>query len=283
MNAHTLLTISFVTTLAALSGCSATNTTKAVSSGYTPLKGPAITANKTRSTLGLSCVSDRINILRKIRISVDKIPDKTGKVNTTEGYKLTQGVESMAITALAKIPAIQVVERRNIDTYNIESELMRKKLIGNGRKYQLSNGKRINYKPMLSGSVKDANYYITGAITELNYNIYSGGHSLNISGIELGKRTVVMNVAMDLRLVDVKTLDVIDAITLQKQFVGKQTKAGLYRFINKELVTYDGGNSIDEPLQLGVRAIVERGTAHLVGRLFNVRVDECYGNDVVIN
>lgn len=278
MNYQTLLAASL---LAALTGCSSTNTTQS-KSGYSPLQGPSITQNNTRYTQGLSCVSDRINISNKVRISVGKIPDKTGKVNTTEGYKLTQGVESMAITALAKIPAIQVVERRNLDTYNTEAELMRKKLIGDGRKYQLSNGKQINYRPMLSGSVKGADYYITGAVTEVNYNIYSGGHNLNVSGLEIGTRTVVMNVAMDLRLVDVKTLDVIDAISLQKQFVGKQTKAGLYRFIDSELVTYNGGRSIDEPLQLGVRAIVERGTAQLVGRLFGVRVDECYGNDVVV-
>jgi len=279
MKYQTLLATSL---LVALTGCSTTQPNQSKNTGFSPLQGPSITTNDTRYTRGLACVSDRINISSKVRISVGQIPDKTGKVNTTEGYKLTQGVESMAITALAKIPAIQVVERRNLETYNIEAKLMRQKLIGDGRKYQLSNGKKINYRPMLSGSVKGADYYITGAVTEVNYNIYSGGHSLNVSGFELGTRTVAMNVAMDLRLVDVKTLDVIDAISLQKQFIGKQTKAGLYRFVDSELVTYNGGRSIDEPLQLGVRAIVERGTAQLVGRLFGVRVDECYGNDVVV-
>lgn len=274
-----LLTASLVATL---SGCTSTQPTL-LNNGYAPVSGPSITANDTRYSQGLACVSERISLHNKIRVSVDKIPDQTGKVNTTEGYKLTQGVESMAITALSKISAIQVVERRNLDTYNIEADLMRKKLIGDGRKYKISNGKQINYRPMLSGSITGANYYITGAVTEVNYNIYSGGHNLSISGIELGRRKVVMNVAMDLRIVDVKTLDVIDAISLQKQFVGERTKAGLYRFLDSELVSYDGGRSIDEPLQLGVRAIVERGTAHLIGSLFNVKTDDCYGNDVVLN
>jgi curli production assembly/transport component CsgG/holdfast attachment protein HfaB len=262
-----------------LVGC---NGTPVKMTNYDTLKGPKITTNKTPYTQGLQCVSDRISLDRKIRLTIDQIPDKSGKVNSSEGYKLTQGVESMAITALSKIPAIQVVERRNIRAYNIESDLMRKKLIGDERKYSLSDGKKINYRPMLSGSVSGADFYITGAITEVNYNIYSGGKILNISGIELGKKTVVMNVAMDLRIIDVKTLDVINSISLQKQFVGERNKAGLYRFIKKELVNLDVGSSTDEPLQLGVRSLVERGIAQLVGDLFKVRVNECYDKSITV-
>jgi len=67
------------------------------STNYDTLKGPNITENKTPYTKGLQCVSDRITIDRKIRLTIDQIPDKSGKVNSSEGYKLTQGVESMAI------------------------------------------------------------------------------------------------------------------------------------------------------------------------------------------
>ena len=268
--------------LSALMGCTSTNTIKH-SASYKTINGPSITENKTSYTNGLQCVSDRINISRKIRMTIDQIPDKSGKVNSSEGYKLTQGIESMAITALTKIPAIQVVERRNIAAYKVEADLMSKKLIGDDVNYKLSNGKKVNYRPMLSGSIKGADYYITGAITEVNYNIYSGGRLLHVSGLEFGRKTVVMNVAMDLRLVDVKTLDVINSISLQKQFIGHRNKAGLYRFIDKELVNFDGGSSTDEPLQLGVRSLVERGISQLVGSLFNVRVDECYNDDIKID
>jgi curli production assembly/transport component CsgG/holdfast attachment protein HfaB len=274
-----ITTLISISVFSLLVGCNGNNIK---TTDYETLKGSKITENETPYTQGLQCVSDRITIGRKIRLTIDQIPDKSGKVNSSEGYKLTQGVESMAITALTKIPAIQVVERRNIRAYNIEADLMRKKLIGDEKKYSLSDGKQINYRPMLSGSVSGADFYITGAITEVNYNIYSGGKMLHISGLELGKRTVVMNVAMDLRIVDVKTLDVINSISLQKQFVGERNKAGLYRFIKKELVNLDVGSSTDEPLQLGVRSLVERGVAQLVGDLFKVRVNECYDNSITI-
>lgn len=274
-------TLASISILSFLVGCATTGDIEPVAN-YKTLKGPAITENKTPYTQGLQCVSDRVNLSRKIRMTIDQIPDKSGKVNSAEGYKLTQGVESMAITALTKIPAIQVVERRNISAYNIESDLMRKKLIGDEQKYSLSNGKKINYRPMLSGSVSGADFYITGALTEVNYNLYSGGALLNISGVELGKKTVAMNVAMDLRLVNVKTLDVINSISLQKQFIGQRNKAGIYRFVDKELVNLDVGSSTDEPLQLGVRSLVERGVAQLVGDLFKVRVSECYDNSITV-
>jgi len=275
-----ILLISLLSSLPLITGCS--NSSGRQYKEVRPLKGPVITENLTTYTSGLSCVSDRIRLTKKVKITVDQIPDKSGKVNSSEGYKITQGVEAMAITALSKIKSIQVVERKNIASFNTESELMQKKRIGDKKYYQLSNGRKIRYKPMLSGQIHSADYYITGAVTEVNYNIYSGGKLLNVSGLEIGSKTVMMNVAMDLRIVNVHTLEVIDSISLQKQFVGKRTKAGLYRFIDKELVNYDGGSSIDEPIQMGVRSLVERGVAQLVGRLFNVRVNECYHDDIQI-
>jgi len=268
------------TSVLLLSGCSSTQV--ASDDQADVLRGPAITENNTDYTSGLGCVSERINLNRKVRITIDQIPDKSGKVNSAEGYKMTQGVESMAITALTKIDAIQVVERSNIRSFNIETSLMKNKRIGDNRQYTLANGKKISYQPMLAGKIHGANYYITGAITEVNYNLYSGGQVLNVSGLEVGSKTVRMSVALDLRIVDVKTLEVIDSVSLQKQFIGKRTKAGLYRFIDKELTNFDGGSSTDEPLQMGVRSLVERGVAHLVGRLFNVQVDQCYNDHIKI-
>ena len=277
-----ILIISILSSLTILTGCSSNAVNSEPYDDVELLRGPAITENNTYYTTGLSCVSERINLDNKIKVTIDQIPDKTGKVNSSEGYKITQGVESMAITALTKINAIQVVERRNIASFNIETELMEKKRIGDGRKYKLSNGGSLNYKPLLSGKIHSADYYITGAVTEVNYNLHSGGNVLNISGLELGSRTVMMSVAMDLRIVNVHTLEVINSISLQKQFVGKRTKAGLFRFIKGENIGFDAGSSTDEPLQTGVRSLVERGVAQLVGSLFSVSVNECYQDDINI-
>ena len=131
---NTLL-ITAISSLTLLAGCS--NNSRHYNE-VEPLQGPSITENNTHYTSGLSCVSDRIKLSRKIKVTIDQIPDKTGKVNSAEGYKITQGVESMAITALSKIKAIQVVERRNISSFNTETALMEKKRIGDNRRYKLS-------------------------------------------------------------------------------------------------------------------------------------------------
>lgn len=263
-----------------LVGCS--SAPKYNKDGVMLLNASRITNNRTPYTTGLECTANRLteksgSFSRKLRIAVGDMPDLTGKVNATEGAKITQGVEYMAITALNKLSdSIDIVERTNLDVYNIEADLMGKRLIGDGRKYNLSNGKKINYRPLLSGSITGADYFITGAVTEINYNLYSGGNLVGVSGLEFGKRTVVMNVAMDMRIVKVHNLQVVDAISLQKQFIGERTKQGTYRFFDSELVSFDGGSSRDEPIQRGVRSLIEKGISTLIGKVMRVPTETCF-------
>jgi curli production assembly/transport component CsgG/holdfast attachment protein HfaB len=248
----------------------------------TILKGPPITHNETPYTSSLKCAADLVaknseSFSRRYRIAVDQIPDLTGKMNTTEGTKITQGVEYMAITALHKFTkTVQTIERRSIHIYNIENDLAGKQLIGDGKNYTLSNGQSINFRPLLKGSVDGADYFIAGAITEVNYNLYSGGGLFGISGFNFGKRKVAMNVAIDLRIINMDNLQVEDSITLQKQFIGERTKGDAFRFFDKELLSLDGGYSRDEPIQRGVRSLIEQGVSALVGKIMRVETDSCF-------
>jgi holdfast attachment protein HfaB len=45
-------------------------------------------------------------------------------------------------------------------------------------------------------------------------------------------RMFVMNIAMDLRLVNTRTLEVVDVISYQKQIVGREVGLGLFDFLN---------------------------------------------------
>lgn len=252
------------------------------------MSGPTITKNETHHTDSLACVAELLELnketfSRKLKMAVGEFPDRTGKVNAVEGAKISQGVEYMAITAMSNFSrSIQLVERLNLQTYQFESDLTKKKLIGDNRQYELSNGKSLNYRPMLSGSVSGADFFITGAITEVNYNIFSGGGLFGVSGISFGKRTVAMNVALDMRIVNMRNLEIVDSISLEKQFIGERTKNGIYRFFGDELLMFDGGDSRDEPIQRGVRALVERGVSTLVGEVMRVNTDLCFQDDVAI-
>ncbi len=52
----------------------------------------------------------------------------------------------------------------------------------------------------------------------------------------LHKRTYVMNVGMDLRLVDTKVSYVVDVISYQKKIVGREVNAGLFSFLGGEVI-----------------------------------------------
>src|SRR5262249_28676835 len=107
------------------------------------------------------------------------------------------------------------------------------------------------------GSIRGTDFVVLGALTELNYNIVSEGAKLSVSGIGAGARTVVINVGLDLRVVNSRTFDVAYVSTLQKQIYGQEVEANVFRFFGTQLVDFDAGRIQNEPLQLGVRSVVE--------------------------
>jgi curli production assembly/transport component CsgG/holdfast attachment protein HfaB len=109
------------------------------------------------------------------------------------------------------------------------------------------------------GSIRGSDFVVVGALTELNYNIMSGGGRVAVSGIGAGGRSVVINVGLDLRVVNSRTFDVAYVTSLQKQIYGFEVDANVFRFFGTQLVEFDAGMIRNEPLQLGVRSVVEMG------------------------
>ena len=79
-----------------------------------------------------------------------------------------------------------------------------------------------------------------------------------------------MNVGIDMRLVNTHTLEVVKTISLQKQIVGYEWRANVFRFFGSELLDLSTGQKIDEPLQLGIRTVVEQGTSELIAFLYQI-------------
>jgi len=108
-----------------------------------------------------------------------------------------------------------------------------------------------------AGAMRGSDFIIVGALTELNYNIVSDGAGLFISGIGASGRTVVINVDLDVRVVNSQTFDVAYVSSLQKQIFGYEVEANIFRFFGSRLVEFNAGRIQNEPLQLGVRSVVE--------------------------
>ncbi|WP_425987657.1 holdfast anchoring protein HfaB [Brevundimonas sp. TWP2-3-2] len=239
----------------------------------TPIGNAPVTSNPTPYSTALYCLADyarRYN-LPSPRMAVGRIADYTGTVSADGGRQITQGASLMAMSALAKSGA-QIVERYDTSISEMELRYANNRLIGD----QGGTAEEPNYRRILAGQVPGSDFYIAGGITEVNYNIRSAGFDAAVgetdtdvpgSGIIQGK-VYVMNIAIDLRLVQTTTQEVVDVISYQKQIIGREISAGVFDFLNGNVIDVSAGTGGMEPVQLAVRALIERATLEMMANLY---------------
>ena len=242
----------------------------------TPIGNAPVTANPTPYSQSLYCLADyarRYN-LPSPRMAVGRISDYTGTVSADGGRQITGGASLMATSALAKAGA-RIVERYDTSVSELELRYANNKLIGDQVPGSPSP-EDTQYRRILAGQVPGSDFYLVGGITEVNYNIRSGGFDAAVgevdtdvpgSGIVTG-RVFVMNIAMDLRLVQTTTLEVVDVVSYQKQIIGREISAGVFDFLNGNVFDISAGTGGFEPVQLAVRALVERATIEFMANLY---------------
>ena len=249
-----------------------------------PIGNAPVTSNPTPYSKALVCLGGwaRQQGLGAPRIAVGRIADYTGKAEADgSGRKITQGASLMAISALAKSGA-RLVERYDTSVSELELKYANNKLIGDEVAGQ--------FRQIHAGQVPGSDFYIVGGITELNFNIRSSG--LSASGADLdptdgkgnfGARLFVMNVGLDLRLVETKTLEVVDVISYQKQVIGREVSLGVFDFLNGNVFDVSAGEGALEPLQLAVRATIERGVLEMMANLYGAPGPEvCLDSDPLL-
>ena len=239
----------------------------------TPIGDAPVINNETPYSSALRCVGTQIRQSGSpLRIAVGNIRDYTGKVEDEGGHKVTQGAALMAMSALNKT-GVRLVERFDTAITELELKYANNKLI---------SGADGDYRRINAGIIPASDYYLVGGITELNYDIRNGrvdGLFSETGGTPLqayaSMNLFVMNIGLDLRLVNSKTLEVVDVVSYQKQIIGQEIGAGIFDFF--------GGNIFDigideysvEPLQLAVRSVIERAVLEMMVPLHNVRPATC--------
>lgn len=232
------------------------------------------TINETYKTQELSCLGDILKAqeVRKgelFSLAVGSIVDRTGKVDQFgAGHHVTQGAADIATTALFSTNAFRVNERVDVGVHKFEVDYAGQGFLRE-REYREEGVLKRALRKNSQGDVLGTDFYLAGAITEINYNIESGGYEADINGLEHGKRVFKMSIALDLRLVDTTSLEIIDAVSIKKVIKGYETKWGLFDFLDNRLIDINGGEKVQEPLQLGVRAAIEEGIMQLTSRLYN--------------
>ena len=238
----------------------------------TPIGNAPVTTNSTPYSTALVCLAGyaRQYGLRAPHVAVGRIADYTGKAEDNGGRQVTQGASLMAMSALAKA-GMPMVERYDTSVSELELKYANNKLISDGPDQPGAK----EYRKIVAGQVPGSDFYIVGGITELNYNIKSSGFDGQGGKVDATKgsgqitgKAYVMNVALDLRLVETKTLEVVDVISYQKQIIGREVGVGFFKFFDSNVVNVSAGSGALEPVQLAVRSLIERGVAEMTANLY---------------
>ena len=242
----------------------------------TPM-GPPARTNRTPLEPALACFGDQLAAKGAPRLvfAVGEVKDYTGKYSISEGNAITQGGSLMVYSALGKIGrALAVAERYDPVIAERELGYTDRRQLGDGNVHEVNGGK-VPWLPYFGGSLIRSDYYIVGGITELNYNIRSGGAEIAVNNIGPKARTFTQSVAIDLRIVDTRTLLVVKSVSLTKQFSGYEVGAGVFRFFGSDLFDINVGAKGQEPLQLGIRTALEEATIRLVSSVTNLNPAAC--------
>jgi curli biogenesis system outer membrane secretion channel CsgG len=242
-----------------------------------PTGDAPVVANPTPYSTALVCEAEfaRAHNVNAPRLAIGRIADYTGKLESDgSGRKITQGASLMAMSAFAKA-GVPLVERYDTSVSELELKYANSKLISD--KPVDGGHAPADYRQIMAGQVPGSDFYVAGGITELNFNIRSngvtaaGGGGNNASAVgEANAGTYVMNVGIDLRLVNTRTLEVVDVISYQKQIIAHQIGIGVFSMWNGNAVSVSAGEGGMEPLQLAVRSLIERAAVEMVANLYGM-------------
>ncbi len=264
-----------------LSGCASAGFDPATGLYAEPVGGAPATANATPLTPALTCLADTAAGRRLVapRLAVGEIADLTGKLDLETGRRVTQGASLFAVTAFGRA-GVPLVERADRSVAEVERTYAAAQVLSDA---PTGVGEEPGpLRPTHPGQIAGSRYYLVGGITELNYNIESSGGELRVGAIDpedpktgVGGSRFVMNVAVDLRLVDSISQEVVAIAAYQKQIVGREIRAGVFDILGGVAVDLSGGRSTLEPLQLGVRALIERGVYDVAAELYGLTDSAC--------
>lgn len=212
-------------------------------------------------------------------IGVGEVRDFTGKSSINEGATITQGGSLMVMSALGKLGrGIRIHERFDPRVGELELIYTDRRQLGDGRAYNIPEGNRtrqVPWLPYMGGSILQSQFYIVGGITEVNWSIQSGGFSARVNGVGPRARSFVMSIAADLRIVDTRSLVVAHTVSLQKQVIGHEIDADVFRFFGDRLFDVSIGTRNLEPVQLAVRVALELGVLELVSHVSRAPLEGC--------
>jgi curli production assembly/transport component CsgG/holdfast attachment protein HfaB len=214
---------------AGLAGCTALTP---LDEDVAPVVGPAPRLNTTPMATALACMRSQQSS-RDLRIGVSDFVDGTGVMEggTQNSRAVTQRPDMMMVVALAAAGA-HLVNRSSINVSEWEMNKAMEKKLGDGSP-EVIDRKQILFRPIRAGIILGSTHYVTGAVTELNWNIDSGVAEAGAYSANIGRRTYRISVAIDVVVTDTQTTEIVYAKSFKKQLVGFESNANFFRFVNE--------------------------------------------------
>lgn len=270
MNRSFARSFSSIAALTLLTGCATALKTEAVA----PLRGAPIEAVETDYSSALKCLSTyaREQSFAPPRVAIGYITDLTGAQDSNFGRRFTQGATLMAMSAASEA-GMRLVERFDMGVAQVELDYANRRLVRDApsRLRQTSDGQ-----------IEGADLYIVGGITEFNPNIrssggnfYIGGESASNGALSIKGNDYVFDVALDLRLVDARSTEVIAIRSLRKQVRGYEIEGGLFGFIPSKIADIGAGTKALEPTQSAIRGMIDRAVFEFMAQLYGLADGAC--------
>lgn len=250
------------------------------------LQGPVPFAAVTPATDALACLAEVVRATpTDLRLAVGDIPDRTGRFDYEEvGSFVTQGATYMMVAAVAQA-GVRQVNRSTIGIAEWELQQALSQRLGEGRPLRVGQ-QTITYRPVPRGAFLGSTHYVTGAITELDFNVFQRSNEVAVGGIGFGGRSFAAQVALDLMVTDTRTTEVVLSRSYRKQIVGYEVRADVFRIFDigggvgqidgDELIEVSFADQPNEPLQGSVRWAVEAAAYDIAARLLGAE-DRCDG------
>lgn len=201
----------------------------------------ASSPNVTVATQLLASLPERED---KPAVAVYSITDRTGQVKNGGSAVVTQGATDMMITALKRSRQFKVLDRVNFGDFMNEQNLKTNERLAFGQGPDI-------------GEMTGADYVIQGAITEYQVDKSTGGVGLNIGGVGGSKEYARATTAIDLRIVDSTTGEVVWSESLKGEILGEKVGLQAFSFMGNNIVEFETGQGKQEVINLVIRTLLE--------------------------
>ncbi|MFC7517283.1 CsgG/HfaB family protein [Herbaspirillum sp. GCM10030257] len=194
----------------------------------------------------------------KVVAAVYGFRDQTGQYkpapDSSFSTTVTQGAASMLVKALKDSGWFTPVERENLQNLLTERKIVRALETPQDKNLQ------INLPALVPATI-----LIEGGIVAYETNVRTGGAGARYLGVGAKSQYRVDQVTVTLRTVDIRSGQILNAVSTTKTIYSYELSTGVFRFVNfKELLELEAGYTRNEPSQLCVKEAIEAGVAHLI-------------------